>query len=100
VYRRCPALIGDRLADLTDKQRQIADARMLLVQHIITIGQQPRYSCAQAIRFIVQQAKTGQLPESIAQAASRWQNARPSPNAWLFSRSAAWSRSVTLSRRR
>ncbi|OZI15529.1 transposase [Sodalis-like symbiont of Philaenus spumarius] len=69
VYRRCPALIGDRLADLTDKQRQIADARMLLVQHILTIGQQPRYSCAQAIRFIVQQAKIGQLPEGIAQAA-------------------------------
>ncbi|WP_334469533.1 Mu transposase C-terminal domain-containing protein [Arsenophonus sp. PmNCSU2021_1] len=69
VYRRCPALLGNKLADLTDKQRQIADARMLLVQHILTIGQQPRYSCAQAIRFIVQQAKTGQLPESIAQAA-------------------------------
>lgn len=69
VYRRCPALVGNKLADLTDKQRQIADARMLLVQHIITIGQQPRYSCAQAIRFIVQQAKQGQLPESITQAA-------------------------------
>ncbi|BAN97848.1 hypothetical protein E05_30820 [Plautia stali symbiont] len=41
VYRRCPALVGSRLADLTDKQRQIADARMLLVQHILTIGQQP-----------------------------------------------------------
>ncbi|MGX8941866.1 Mu transposase C-terminal domain-containing protein [Symbiopectobacterium sp. Eva_TO] len=69
VYRRCPALVGNKLADLTDKQRQIADARMLLVQHILTIGRQPRYSCAQAIRFIVQQAKTGQLPEGIAQAA-------------------------------
>jgi len=42
---------------------------MLLVQHILTIGQQPRYSCAQAIRFIVQQAKTGLLPESNAQVA-------------------------------
>ncbi|WP_334471363.1 DNA-binding protein [Arsenophonus sp. PmNCSU2021_1] len=61
VYRRCPALIGNKLADLTDKQRQIADARMLLVQHILTIGQQPRYSCAQAIRFIVQQAKKARV---------------------------------------
>lgn len=69
IYQRCPALIGNKLADLTDKQRQIADARMLLVQHILTIGQQLRYSCAQAIRFIVQQAKTGQLPEGIGQAA-------------------------------
>lgn len=69
VYRRCPALISNKLADLTDKQRQIADARMLFVQPILTIGQQPRYSCAQAIRFIVQQAKTGQLPEGITQAA-------------------------------
>ncbi|MGP1009023.1 Mu transposase C-terminal domain-containing protein [Serratia sp. CY68801] len=70
VYRKCPALLEQKLNTLTAAQRQTADARMALVVEVMRLGDLPGFSCAKAIREIVRQAQASELPERLANAAS------------------------------
>ncbi|EMB4323654.1 transposase [Pluralibacter gergoviae] len=70
VYRKCPALMEQKLNCLTAAQRQTADARMALVVEVLRLGELPGYSRAKAIREIVRQAQTGELPQRLADAVS------------------------------
>ena len=70
VYRKCPALMEQKLNGLTAAQRQTADARMALVVEVLRLGELPGYSRAKAIREIVRQAQTGELPDRLAAAVS------------------------------
>ncbi|HBM3125952.1 TPA: transposase [Klebsiella oxytoca] len=70
VYRKCPALMEQKLNGLTAAQRQTADARMALVVEVLHLGGLPGYSRAKAIREIVRQAQSGELPERLAAAVS------------------------------
>jgi hypothetical protein len=49
VYRKCPALMEQKLNGLTAAQRQTADARMALVVEVLRLGELPGYSRAKAI---------------------------------------------------
>ncbi|VFS55879.1 Mu transposase, C-terminal [Leminorella grimontii] len=68
VYRKCPALMEQKLAELTTAQREVADARIALVSGVLRLGGMPGYSCAKAIRELVNRAKSGDLSESLARA--------------------------------
>ena len=70
VYRKCPALMEQKLNGLTNAQRQTADARMALVVEVLRLGELPGYSRAKAIREIVRQAQNGELPERLSAAVS------------------------------
>ncbi|MGE0969490.1 Mu transposase C-terminal domain-containing protein [Klebsiella sp. WOUb02] len=70
VYRKCPALMEQKLNGLTAAQRKTADARMALVVEVLRLGELPGYSQAKAIREIVRQAQSGELPEWLAAAVS------------------------------
>ena len=70
VYRKCPALMEQKLNGLTAAQRKTADARMALVVEVLRLGELPGYSRAKAIREIVRQAQSGELPERLAAAVS------------------------------
>lgn len=70
VFRKCPALMEQKLGSLTAAQKQTADSRMALVSEVIRLGQLPGYSCAKAVREIVRQAQTGELPQRLADAAA------------------------------
>ncbi|TDF40543.1 Mu transposase C-terminal domain-containing protein [Histophilus somni] len=63
--KKLPVLKSVVLEDLTEKQRQAADARMTLVAYILQLEQaQPRYK---AVKFFCQQAKQNLLsPELMA----------------------------------
>lgn len=61
AYRGSPQLVEERLNALTHDQRQAADARIGLVQEVLRIGKEPGFSCAKAIRFIVEQSKKSTL---------------------------------------
>ncbi|MBC6503343.1 DDE-type integrase/transposase/recombinase [Citrobacter freundii] len=65
VFRKCPALMEEKLGSLTAAQRQTADARMALVSEVVRLGQLPGYSCAKAVREIVRQAQAGELPQRL-----------------------------------
>ncbi|VFS54606.1 Mu transposase, C-terminal [Leminorella grimontii] len=68
LYRKCPALMEQKLAELTTAQREVADARIALVVGVLRLGGMPGYSCAKAIRELVNRAKSGDLSESLARA--------------------------------
>lgn len=70
VYRKCPALMEERLGSLTSAQRLTADARMALVAEVIRLGQLPGFTRAKALREIVRQAQAGELPQRLADAAA------------------------------
>ncbi|HBB1256608.1 TPA: DDE-type integrase/transposase/recombinase [Escherichia coli] len=70
VYRKCPALMEEKLGSLTSAQKQTADARMALVTEVIRLGQLPGFTRAKALREIVRQAQAGELPQRLADAAS------------------------------
>lgn len=66
AYRGSPQLMEERLSALTENQRQVADARIALVCEVLRIGNEPGFTCAKAIRFIVRQSENGELNERIA----------------------------------
>ncbi|HIF6528061.1 TPA: Mu transposase C-terminal domain-containing protein [Serratia marcescens] len=70
VYRKCPALLEQKLNTMTAAQRQTADARMALVVEVLRLGELPGFSRAKAIREIVRQAQANELPERLANAAA------------------------------
>lgn len=69
LCRKSPALMDDLLQRLTEHQRQVADARAIIAQQVLSLGQQPGFSCAKAIRQIVEHARRGELPPALQQAA-------------------------------
>ncbi|ECJ2443738.1 transposase, partial [Salmonella enterica subsp. diarizonae] len=66
AYRGSPQLMEERLNALTENQRQIADARIVIVREVLRIGGEPGFTCAKAIRFIVRQSESGELNERMA----------------------------------
>ncbi|WP_080206424.1 Mu transposase C-terminal domain-containing protein [Salmonella enterica] len=65
VYRKCPALMEEKLAELTDNQRRAADARVALVCEVLKLGAASRCSNARAIRFIVSQIQNGEISAQL-----------------------------------
>ncbi|ENA6118748.1 transposase, partial [Escherichia coli] len=65
AYRGSPQLMVERLNALTENQRQVADARIAIVSEVLKFAQQPGFSCAKAIRFIVDRLSRSQLDERI-----------------------------------
>ncbi|WP_042968140.1 DNA-binding protein, partial [Escherichia coli] len=65
AYRGSPQLMVERLNALTENQRQVADARIAIVSEVMKVAQQPGFSCAKAIRFIVDNLARSQLDERI-----------------------------------
>lgn len=65
AYRGSPQLMVERLNALTEKQRQVAEARIAIVSEVLKFAQQPGFSCARAIRFIVDRLSRSQLDERI-----------------------------------
>ncbi|HBA8922232.1 TPA: transposase, partial [Escherichia coli] len=65
AYRGSPQLMVERLNALTENQRQVADARIAIVSEVLKFAQQPGFSCAKAIRFIVDRLSHSQLDERI-----------------------------------
>lgn len=74
VMRQCPALLDNRLAALTIKQRQIADARATLAMEVFRLRSEGMSRTA-AVRLIVTEARCGTLPPGL-QAAAEMANAR------------------------
>jgi putative transposase len=66
IMRQCPAVLENKLNDLTEKQRIVADARMMIVTQVLKLEQ--HLSRNKAIQFIVDRSKTGELPEELQQA--------------------------------
>lgn len=74
LLRQCPALLDREVSALTDRQKQIADARALLaseVERLRDIGM----SRTAAVEFVAKESRNGTLPASI-QAAADIANAR------------------------
>ncbi|MFU8625551.1 Mu transposase C-terminal domain-containing protein [Raoultella ornithinolytica] len=65
LYREHPSLVEQKLDRLTSDQTKAADARIALVSEVLRIGDVPGYSCAKAIREIVRQSKSGELPQRL-----------------------------------
>lgn len=68
IMRQCPALLEREVGSLTDKQKQIADARALLAQEVeklIAAGA----SRARAVQLISEGSRDGTLPDRIVNAA-------------------------------
>ncbi|MDR8269671.1 hypothetical protein FPK71_27400, partial [Acinetobacter baumannii] len=59
-------LMEQKLTGLTADQQKIADARIALVSEVLKLGEIPGFSCAKAIREIVRQSRSGELPEHLA----------------------------------
>ncbi|MFH3022940.1 Mu transposase C-terminal domain-containing protein [Escherichia coli] len=65
AYRGSPQLVEERLNGLTENQRKVAEARIALVCEVLRISQEPGFSCASAIRFIVSRLAQGNLEERL-----------------------------------
>ncbi|EFE9872206.1 hypothetical protein GAR01_12570 [Escherichia coli] len=65
AYRGSPQLMVERLNALTENQRKVAEARIAIVSEVLKIAQQPGFSCAKAIRFLVNSLARSQLDERI-----------------------------------
>ncbi|STM24241.1 phage transposase [Escherichia coli] len=58
-------MVEERLNALTENQRKVAEARIALVCEVLRISQEPGFSCASAIRFIVSRLAQGNLEERL-----------------------------------
>lgn len=68
LIRQCPALLEREVNTLTDKQRQISDARATLAQNVLALCH-AGVSRASAVNQIVSGSRAGTLPRSLMQAA-------------------------------
>lgn len=64
LVRQCPAMLEQKTAALTQKQRDIADARMVLVVEVLRL-QDTGLSRIKAIQFICDRSRSGDLPEHL-----------------------------------
>lgn len=67
VYRKCPAVLEQKLRSLTDTQKAVADARMLLACEIERLMDERGLNMKrkQAIEHIASESKAGTLPEHV-----------------------------------
>ena len=68
LIRQCPALLEREVNTLTDKQRQISDARALLAQNVLALCD-AGVSRASAVNQIVSGSRAGTLPHPLMEAA-------------------------------
>ncbi|EBC4877358.1 DDE-type integrase/transposase/recombinase [Salmonella enterica] len=71
VLRQCPALLETKTAELTEQQRQIADARALLVAEVLRLERACDLSRIRAINFVCDQSRAGELPDSLQRATAQ-----------------------------
>ncbi|WP_241825918.1 Mu transposase C-terminal domain-containing protein [Izhakiella australiensis] len=64
LIRQCPALLEREISSLTDKQKQIADARAALAMEAERL-RNAGMSRAAAVKFIAQASRAGTLPEHL-----------------------------------
>lgn len=64
IMRQCPALLEREVDSLTDKQKQIADARVMLVQEVEKL-RDAGMSRVGAVRLISDGSRDGTLPERL-----------------------------------
>ncbi|ORM61997.1 transposase [Pantoea rodasii] len=74
LYRSCPALLANKLRELTSDQKKIADARMTLVREVLRLMQESKdgglnMNRKQAVTHISVESKAGTLPEFVQKAA-------------------------------
>ncbi|TXE27119.1 DDE-type integrase/transposase/recombinase [Serratia marcescens] len=68
LLRQCPALLEREVGSLTDKQKQIADARALLAQEVETLIN-AGMSRSAAVQLIADRSRDGSLPDRVMVAA-------------------------------
>ncbi|WP_252321522.1 DNA-binding protein [Candidatus Symbiopectobacterium endolongispinus] len=64
IVRQCPAVLDQKTAQLTQKQRDIADARMVLVVEVLRL-EDTGLSRIKAIDFICDRSRSSDLPEHL-----------------------------------
>ncbi|MCW2480519.1 Mu transposase C-terminal domain-containing protein [Candidatus Symbiopectobacterium sp. NZEC135] len=64
IVRQCPAVLDQKTAELTQKQRDIADARMVLAVEVLRL-EDTGLSRIKAINFICDRSRTCDLPEHL-----------------------------------
>lgn len=74
LYRNCPALMDNRLRELTDDQKKIADARMTLVREVLRLMQEPvngglNMNRKQAVTHVALESRARTLPQHVQKAA-------------------------------
>lgn len=69
AYRGSPGVLRERLDALTENQRQVANARALLVAEVWLLESEGGLSRIKAINYVVSKAKKGELPAHLQEAA-------------------------------
>ncbi|EBH6051537.1 DDE-type integrase/transposase/recombinase [Salmonella enterica] len=69
AYRGSPGVLRERLDALTENQRQVANARALLVTEVWLLESEGGLSRIKAINYVVSKAKKGELPAHLQEAA-------------------------------
>lgn len=64
IVRQCPAVLDQKTAELTQKQRDIADARMVLAVEVLRL-EDTGLSRIKAINFICDRSRSSDLPEHL-----------------------------------
>lgn len=75
LMRQCPALVDRKVNNLTEGQKKIADARMVLAQEVLRLMGTLNCTRKAAVEFIAVESKKGTLPERV-QLAAETANAR------------------------
>lgn len=73
LYRKCPALQEKKLRELTDSQKAVGDARMVLVQEVLRLMNSSEngglsMKRKQAVEFIADASVAGTLPDYVQRA--------------------------------
>ncbi|WP_258304483.1 DNA-binding protein [Pectobacterium atrosepticum] len=64
IVRQCPAVLDQKTAEMTQKQRDIADARMVLVVEVLRL-EDTGLSRIKSINFICDRSRSGDLPAHL-----------------------------------
>lgn len=68
LMRKCPVLLENKTAELTQLQRDIADARSALVAEVLAL-ENAGLSRIRAIKYLCEQSHSGSLPEHLKKVA-------------------------------
>lgn len=69
ILQQCPALLEREVSQLTEKQKQTADARSALALEVLKLVEHTGMSRNRAVNYIVEGSRAGTLPESVMQMA-------------------------------
>ncbi|WP_158780740.1 Mu transposase C-terminal domain-containing protein [Pantoea sp. BAV 3049] len=69
LLRQCPALVERKVNKLTEKQKKIADARMVLAQEVLRLMDTLGSTRKAAVEFVATESQNGTLPERVQLAA-------------------------------